>query len=71
MPRRSPPAPDLRLDPTDDEQLRAWAAKFDISPDELCRVIAEVGTSVRAVGHELGRRALFGERRPASGRDDG
>lgn len=56
--------PDLRIDLNREDDVRRWSEKFGVPSDELRQVVALVGDRIRAVGEELGRRALFGGDRP-------
>lgn len=58
------PRPDLRIDVTQEDEVRRWSAKFGVTPDEFRQVAGQVGDRIRAIGEELGRRALFGFDRP-------
>jgi hypothetical protein len=61
--------PDLRIDITREDEVRRWCDKFGVTADELKQVVAQVGDRIRAVGEELGRRALFGMDRPPARRN--
>ena len=41
------------LDPGDDDQVRAWADRYDVDADELRKVCAEVGGHRTAVELKL------------------
>jgi hypothetical protein len=45
-----------RISITTPYEVRYWAHKFDVSPDQLKAVIKRVGSSLMAVEQELGGR---------------
>lgn len=43
------------IDTTDDAMTNYWAARLNISPDDLAAAVQEVGPSVAAVRRHLGK----------------
>ena len=48
-------------------ELNYWATRWGVTPDELIRAVAEVGTNVRIVQAHLGRSGLGGSAVAAEG----
>lgn len=46
-----------RIDVSQEWECRYWSDKFGISPEELKRVVGEVGDRVEAVERKLGKKA--------------
>ena len=53
---RTPGRPDRdRINVNEDYELRDWAKKFGVSPEELRRAVQQVGDRADAVRHHLGK----------------